>query len=226
MVEVCPPAFRLRAEKGVNLPNSDFPTSLSALTSEDLENLAFIMPLAARAKRHLTVGLSFVRNENDVVALQRTLRDAGASSESVGICVKIETQAALACLPLVLLAALAGPPASVMLARGDLAAEVGFGSLAGAMDDVVTLAAAAHLPVVFATQVLETLSKTGTPSRSEVSDVAVASRCECVMLNKGAHVADSVRFLARALERNLHRTHKHRLMLRTLSSIDLARFLK
>lgn len=52
------------------------------------------------------------------------------------------------------------------------------------MDDIVTLSTSAHLPVVFATQVLETLAKSGTPSRAEMSDVALAARCECVMLNK------------------------------------------
>lgn len=95
-----------------------------------------------------------------------------------------------------------------------------FERLAAAMDDVVTLSASAHLPVVFATQVLEQLAKSGTPSRAEMSDVALASRCECVMLNKGINLPQTIAFLARQLEGNRKRSHKHRLMLRTLSTID------
>ena len=224
-MEVCPRGFRLKAEKGVNLPDSSFPASCSALTAEDEANLGHALRLLEVAERPLTVGLSFVRSEEDVQRLCRALQERGASPDRVSVCVKIETRAALLALPLVLLACLAGPyPASVMLARGDLAAEIGFSQLSAAMDDVVTLAAAAHLPVVFATQVLEMLAKTGTPSRSEMSDVAAASKCECVMLNKGAHLADAVAFLSRLLEKQQHRNHKHRLMLRQLSSIELSRF--
>jgi hypothetical protein len=138
-----------------------------------------------RGTRPLTIGLSFVRNETDVRQLLRTLRTLGAADD-VTVCYKIETHAALASLPLVLVAALDGPPASIMIARGDLASEIGFSDLSSAVDDIIVLAAAAHLPVVFATQVLETLSKTGTPSRSEArSDCSLRLRararaCVCV----------------------------------------------
>jgi pyruvate kinase len=225
VVEVCPRGFKLKAEKGINLPDSVFPADCSALTAEDESNLTAVLEMINIAERPLTVGLSFVRSETDVSLLCKALQQRGADASRVSLCVKIETRAALLALPLVLLACLSCPyPASVMLARGDLAAEIGFAQLSAAMDDVVTLAAAAHLPVVFATQVLETLAKTGTPSRSEMSDVTAASKCECVMLNKGAHLTDAVAFLARLLEKQQHRNHKHRLMLRQLSSIDLPRF--
>ncbi len=225
VVEMCPPGFKLKAEKGINLPDTVFPLAISALTHQDLANLGHVLR-ACEHDRPLTIGLSFVRSEDDVRQLFRALQNAGAAERRVSVCIKIETHAALLALPLVLLACLAGPcPASVMIARGDLAAEIGFSRLNPAMDDIVTLAAAAHLPVVFATQVLETLAKTGTPSRSEMSDVAAASRCECVMLNKGPHLVAAVAFLSGLLQKQLHRNHKHHLMLRQLSSIDLCRFL-
>jgi hypothetical protein len=52
---------------------------------------------------------------------------------------------------------------------------------------------AAHVPVIWATQVLESLAKTGTPSRAEITDAAMGERAECVMLNKGPHLAQAVR---------------------------------
>lgn len=56
-----------------------------------------------------------------------------------------------------------------------------------------------------------------------MSDVANASHCECVMLNKGPNLIETVRFLADQLAQHRRRNHKHRLMLRTLSSVDTER---
>jgi pyruvate kinase len=78
------------------------------------------------------------------------------------------------------------PPIAVMIARGDLGAEVGFERLPEVQEEILWLCEAAHVPVIWATQVLESLAKGGVPSRAEVSDAAMSSRAECVMLNKGA----------------------------------------
>ena len=51
---------------------------------------------------------------------------------------------------------------------------------------------AAHTPVIWATQVLESLAKTGLPSRAEVTDAAMSERAECVMLNKGPFVREFI----------------------------------
>ena len=77
------------------------------------------------------------------------------------------------------------PPsdARVMIARGDLAVEVGFTRLAELQEELLWLCEAAHVPVVWATQVLQSLAKTGFPTRAEVTDAAHAVRAECVMLN-------------------------------------------
>src|SRR5436853_963876 len=92
-------------------------------------------------------------------------------------------------------------PAGVMIARGDLAVECGWDRLAEVQEEILWLCEAAHLPVVWATQVLETLAKTGLPSRAEITDAAMAQRAECVMLNKGPHVEEAIRTLADILER-------------------------
>jgi pyruvate kinase len=122
-VQTCPPKFRLKAEKGINLPDSEFPSTVTAVTKEDLSNLADVLQLARG--RHLTIGLSFVRFASDVTLLHETLDKMGADP-TVAVCVKIETAQSLSCLPEILLASLSSKrPHSVMIARGDLAAEIG-----------------------------------------------------------------------------------------------------
>lgn len=76
---------------------------------------------------------------------------------------------------------------------------------------------AAHLPVIWATQVLEQLAKEGRPSRAEITDAAMSERAECVMLNKGEHLVEAVQVLDDILRRmECHQTKK-RSMLRPLA---------
>lgn len=88
-----------------------------------------------------------------------------------------------------------------MIARGDLAVEIGYQRLAEMQEEILWLCEAAHVPVIWATQVLETLVKTGIPSRAEITDAAMAERAECVMLNKGPHIAEAVKILDDVLTR-------------------------
>ena len=77
---------------------------------------------------------------------------------------------------------------------------------------------AAHLPVVWATQVLETLARTGRPSRAEITDAAMGERAECVMLNKGPHIMDAIRMLDDILRRMQEHQSKKRPLLRALQA--------
>ena len=104
-----------------------------------------------------------------------------------------------------------------MVARGDLAVEIGFERLAEVQEEILWLSEAAHIPVIWAMQVLETLAKTGMPSRAEVTDAAMGGRAECVMLNKGEHVVEAVRFLDNVLHRMQAHQLKKRSMLRRLA---------
>ena len=85
------------------------------------------------------------------------------------------------------------PTVGVMIARGDLAVEVGFERMAEVQEEIMWICEAAHVPVIWATQVLETLAHTGRPSRAEVTDAAMSGRAECVMLNKGPYIAEAIR---------------------------------
>ena len=161
------------------------------------------------------VGLSFVRRPEDVLALNRELEARGRSD--LGIILKIESRQAFEQLPHIMLAALRHYPAGAMVARGDLAIEIGFGRLAEVQEEILWLSEAAHMPVIWATQVLESLAKTGMPSRAEVTDAAMSVRAECVMLNKGEHIHEAVSFLDHVLGRMQDHQSKKRSMLRKLS---------
>ena len=103
-----------------------------------------------------------------------------------------------------------------MIARGDLAVEMGWERLAEVQEEILWLAEAAHLPVIWATQVLETMTKHGMPSRAEITDAAMGERAECVMLNKGPHILDAIAALDDILARMQAHQHKKRSMLRKL----------
>lgn len=206
-----PGGGKLRNEKGINLPDTDL--RMPSLTSNDLFHLDF----AARFVD--MVGLSFVRSGEDVLLLEDCLTERGG--DHIGIVLKIENAKAFENLPRLLLVGLRSPPLGVMVARGDLAVEVGFERLAEAQEEILWLAEAAHVPVIWATQVLESLAKKGLPSRAEVTDAAMSVRAECVMLNKGPYVTDAVLFLDNILRRMQSHQQKKRATLRRLSVSDL-----
>jgi pyruvate kinase len=197
---------KLTADKGINLPDSTL--DLAALTDKDLEDLEFV------ARHGDMVGLSFVRRAGDVDLLQGHLARLNASD--LGIVLKIENRSAFARLPELLLAGMRSRSLGVMIARGDLAVEVGWERLAEVQEEILWLAEAAHVPVIWATQVLETLTKRGLPSRAEITDAAMGERAECVMLNKGPHILDAVQALGDILCRMQAHQHKKRAMLRQL----------
>ncbi len=193
----------LRPNKGVNLPDTDL--DVPALTAADRRALPFV------ARNADMVGLSFVQHPQDVTDLRAELDRAGG--ERVATVVKVETRRAVENLPGILLAAMRGPAVGIMLARGDLAVECGWERLAEVQEDVMSLSAAAHVPVIWATQVLDGLARKGLPSRAEISDAALGERAECVMLNKGPNVVEAIRLLDQILERMQHRQFKRRALL-------------
>jgi pyruvate kinase len=137
--------------------------------------------------------------------------------QAIGVVLKVENREAFENLPRLLLTAMHSPPLGVMVARGDLAVEVGFERLAEVQEEILWLCEAAHVPVIWATQVLEGLAKTGAPTRAEVSDAVMSGRAEAVMLNKGPFIVEAVRFLNGVLERMDAHQHKQRSRLRKLS---------
>jgi pyruvate kinase len=182
---------KLGSGKGINLPETDL--GIGATTEKDRHDLDFV------AEHADIVGLSFVRRPEDVLELQRELGARGKSK--LGIVIKIESRAGFDQLSLIMIAALRHHPVGIMVARSDLAIEAGFERLAEIQEEILRLSEAAHMPVIWATQVLEKLARTGIPSRAE-----------CVMVNKGENVLDAVRFL----DHVLHRMQAHHLKKRSI----------
>jgi len=204
---------KLRAEKGINLPDTKL--SISSLTPKDREDLEFA------TKYGDLVSLSFVRRPEDVAELIQELDRLGAMQTE--IILKIENRAAVEALPRILLTAMGRPTVTaVMVARGDLGVEIGFERMAEIQEQILWICEAGHVPVIWATQVLESLAKRGLPSRAEVTDAAMSGRAECVMLNKGPHILLALDFLCDVLSRmEGHQTKKSALM-RKLSVAERA----
>jgi len=199
---------RLRAEKGINLPDTDL--AASAVSDADLP----LLEVAAAYADML--GVSFLRHEHDVDDIHRYLHRV--RGEKLGLILKIETNAAFTRLPEILLHAMRSPLVGVMIARGDLAVEVGYERLAEVQEEILWLCEAAHVPVIWATEVLDQLARTGHPSRAEVTDAAMGQRAECVMLNKGPHVDDAIVVLDDILRRMSRHQRKKTSLLQPLRS--------
>ncbi len=182
---------KLMAGKGLNFPDSNL--ALPALTEKDLSDLDFV---AAHAD---IVGYSFVQSAADM----QTLLDAmdARAADKLGIVAKIETKNGLRNLPEIIVRGAGKHPFGVMIARGDLAVEIGYEQLAETQEEILWLCESAHIPVIWATQVLEGLVKENLPSRAEVTDAAMAERAECIMLNKGPFVLDAIDVLDHVVAR-------------------------
>lgn len=179
---------KLKTDKGINLPSNK--TDFVGLTVKDKRDLKFI------AENADVVNFSFVNNKHDVEDLLNEMKKINANN---GIILKIETAEGYRNLPSILLKAMENYPVGVMIARGDLAIETGWENFATIQEEIIQICDAAHLPVVWATQILENLTKKGMPTRAEITDAAMAQRAECVMLNKGPYIEQTVKMLDKIL---------------------------
>ena len=196
-------AWPLKDRKGVNVPDTDMP--IAALTDDDLVTLDFI------AEHVDIVAMSFVRSASDIADLHRAL--AARTQRTIGVVAKVETPQACRALPGILLELMKSPPCGVMLARGDLGVEIGFEHLPEAQDEILALCEAAHVPVIWATQVLESMTEHGFPTRGEVTDAADAARADAIMLGIGPFMVDTVRFVEDLLARTQVRRARSRALL-------------
>jgi len=202
-----PEGEKLRSDKGINLPDSAL--KLPALTNKDLDDLAFVAANADMA------GLSFAQSAADVEVLLDRMTQLDRND--LGVILKIETRRGFEQLPSMLLAGMKSSSVGVMIARGDLAVECGFERLAEVQEEILWICEAAHCPVIWATQVLESLAKAGIPSRAEITDAAMGNRAEAVMLNKGPHIVRAVQTLDDILQRMEAHQIKKQSMMRELS---------
>ncbi|MDO5029982.1 MAG: pyruvate kinase [Corynebacterium sp.] len=217
-----PKGQSLAENKGINLPKTDLP--LNSLTEDDIEDLRFVVENADIA------AVSFIRTKQDVEYVFKILDEIAAEHENVGredlarrarelgVVLKIETIPAFENLPNIIITSLLRAKTGLMIARGDLAVELGFDRMGEVPGQILTLAQAAGVPTILGTQVLENMAKAGLPSRAEITDAAFALRAECVMLNKGPHITEAIQIL-NDLARKMGRSQrKSRVMLRKIRS--------
>lgn len=196
----------IKAEKGINFPDSSL--LLSSLTPFDRKCLDFVCANAD------TVGISFVRSAQDIAELRKAFFEI--VEDIPHIILKIETHEAVQYLPELLLESMKDEVFGVMIARGDLAVEIGFERMVEIQDEILWLCEAAHVPVIWATQVLENLHKSGVATRAEVTDAGHASRAECIMINKGMHTLEVLKTLKDIAHRSAAIRIKNRLLFRPL----------
>jgi pyruvate kinase len=182
-----PKGERLKPDKGLNFPDTEL--QLDPLTDKDRTDLDAV------ARHADMVGYSFVQRPGDIALLQRELAARIERLEQIALVAKIETETAIRNLPELIVQGAGSQPMAVMIARGDLAVEVGPRRLGEMQEEILWLCEAAHVPVIWATQVLDTFVRKGTHHRAEITDAAMAERAECVMLNKGPYVADAIALL-------------------------------
>lgn len=195
----------IKEEKGINFPDSDI--NLKAITIDDKVNLFTVLDYVD------IIGISFCQSKSDIQDLKDILNSH--LKENLGIVAKIETQKSISNLPDILKALIEHHYSGIMIARGDLAIEVGFENLSVLQEEILNLCEAAHIPVIYATQVLENMMKTNLPSRAEITDAAFAQRADCIMLNKGAYAIDTIKILKTIL-RQMHKLFKKNRQLLTI----------
>ena len=187
VVQARPKGERLKADKGLNFPDTEL--DLAPLTAKDLRDLDVI------AREADMIGYSFVQRPGDIALLQDELAARLDRIDDIALVAKIETQLAISNLPELIIQGAGRQPMAVMIARGDLAVEIGPRRLGEIQEELLWLCEAAHVPVIWATQVLDTFVHKGVHHRAEMTDAAMAERAESVMLNKGPYVADAVSLL-------------------------------
>jgi len=198
---------QIKSQKGINFPDTEL--DVSPLTDYDKACIPFICENAD------IVGYSFVRNPSDIVLLDSIIKQSGKKQPYYVF--KIETPQAVKNLPDILFEGMKHEVFGIMIARGDLAVEIGFERMGEIQEEILWICEAAHVPVIWATQVLENLNKSGLATRSEITDAGHAAQAECIMINKGPHTIKVLTTLKNILKRTAEHKVKKRFTFRPLN---------
>ncbi len=183
---------KLKSKKGVNLPNTNI--SLPALTEKDKKDVEFAIKLEVD-----WIALSFVRTAEDLIELKEYISER--SKYNIPIIAKIEKPEAVANIDKIT------PHCdALMAARGDLGVEVPMEKVPLIQKKLVIKAKKAHIPIIIATQMMETMITNQVPTRAEVNDVAnsIMDGADAVMLSGetsvGAYPVEVIQQMRRIIE--------------------------
>jgi pyruvate kinase len=185
----------LSSNKGFNLPSSDM--SVGSLTPKDRKDLEFII------KHDFDwVALSFVREEKDIIELREILKENNCHAHIVA---KIEKPQAVENIDGII-----AVTDAIMVARGDLGVEMPMEQVPVIQKRIVTKCVAASKPVIIATQMMESMITSPTPTRAEANDVAnaVMDGADAVMLSAETSVGEYPLKAVQAVERILGSTEQ------------------
>ncbi|MBN1139277.1 MAG: pyruvate kinase [Anaerolineae bacterium] len=181
----------LKTNKGMNLPRT--PPGIKAITAKDREDLAFAIEQEAD-----WIALSFVRSAGDVFELKQLIHDLAPGREPIPVIAKIEKPEALQAITEIIAAA-----DGIMVARGDLGVEIPPEEVPLAQKQIIQACNLAGVPVITATQMLDSMIRNPRPTRAEVSDVAnaILDGTDAIMLSGetsvGAYPVEAVRIMER-----------------------------
>ena len=193
----------LSSKKGVNLPNTN--VSLPALTEKDIEDANFILDLELD-----WIALSFVRHAQDIIDLKEIIKNHPTNKQKTPIIAKIEKPEGVKNIDEILMEC-----DGLMVARGDLGVEVPMEEVPAIQKNLVEKARKYSKPVIIATQMMETMINSLTPTRAEVNDVAnsVLDGADAVMLSGetsvGRYPVDVVKNMSKIIK-NIEQTHFYR----------------
>ena len=208
-----PNGAKLKSGKGINLPESQL--NLPPFGANDIELVKFISKYAD------IIGYSFAQKAENVKDLHALLKKVGGGH--LGLILKIETVRSFAELPGLLLEAQKFPSSGIMLVRGELAVECGFVRLSEIQDEISWLAQSMHMPIIWATHVLDNLVESGLPSRAEISDVYLNNKTDMLMVNKGPFIHEAIKII-RTVNKKINRhMNKKYAQLRKLKVVDCIR---
>jgi pyruvate kinase len=181
----------LESNKGINLPRA--PLDIPAITTKDRSDLAFALQQGVD-----WVALSFVRAADEIMGLKQLIRSLSSTGEPVPVVAKIEKPEALGHIEDIIAAADA-----IMVARGDLGIEIPPEEVPLAQKQIIAKCNQAGVPVITATQMLESMIHHPRPTRAEASDVAnaILDGTDAIMLSGetsiGAHPVEAARTMVR-----------------------------
>lgn len=185
----------IKGRRGVNLPNAFL--SISALTEKDKKDLEFGISMGVDY-----VALSFVRSARDIVELRELIKSHGGNQLIIA---KMETPESVENLEEILVAT-----DGVMVARGDLAIEIGHAKVPAVQKKLIERCNALGKPVIVATQMLESMINAPVPTRAEVSDIAraVYDGADATMLSEesalGKYALEAVSMMAEVILETEH----------------------
>ena len=190
----------LSSKKGVNLPNTN--VSLPALTEKDIKDANFMLDLELD-----WIALSFVRHAQDIIDLKELMKNHPTNKQKTPIIAKIEKPEGVKNIEQILQEC-----DGLMVARGDLGVEVPMEEVPAIQKNLVEIARKYAKPVIIATQMMETMITSLTPTRAEVNDVAnsVLDGADAVMLSGetsvGKYPVDVVKNMSKIVK-NIEQTH-------------------